>query len=97
MTDIAEPRADHVEVTVRTPAGEGHKFTFKLSELVVNAAATAIDHFVKHQELAPGEYGLAVVRDSESTPMISTNELSAYSIVTGDVLHLINEAPQVDG
>ncbi len=88
---------DHVRVTVRTPAGASHTFTFENNELVVSATATAVEHFVKAHELASDDYGLALIRAGEPVPMLDTDELRAYDVVDGDVLHLIVEKPQVDG
>ena len=88
---------EHVRVVVRTPAGASHTFTVKLDELVVAAVATFVEYFVHAHELAPDDYSLAVVRDGTATPMVDTEELRAYGLVDGDVLHLVVTRPQVDG
>jgi len=92
-----EHHDEKIHVTVRTPAGASHGFDFDRHELGVAAVATAVEHFVKGHELAPDDYGLAIVRDGTATDILDTNELCAYDIVDGDVLHLVVEKPQVDG
>ena len=87
----------HVDVKVRTPAGITEPFRFAEAEFVAAAMATAVAHFVKHNQLAPGDYGLAVVRDGRIDPMLDTARIGDYQLAEGTELHLINEAPQVDG
>jgi hypothetical protein len=70
---------DHVRVTVRTPAGASHTFTFEKNELVVSATATAVEHFVKARELASDDYGHALIRAGEAVPMLDTDELRTTS------------------
>lgn len=48
-------------------------------------------------QLTAGEFGLALVRNSEATPMNDAGRLDDYHVVDDDVLHLVNKAPQVDG
>jgi hypothetical protein len=40
---------------------------------------------------------LAVVRDGRIDPMLDTARIGDYHLTEGTELHLINEAPQVDG
>jgi hypothetical protein len=97
---LIEKPEDHqteVAVTVRTPAGASHSFTFKLDELVTQAVFQSIRYFVERSELAPGDYGLALVREGRAEDLTDTSRLDDYRIVNGDFLHLIPEAPQVDG
>lgn len=86
-----------VDVVVRTPAGASHDFTFRLDELGATAAAKAIEHFVKHEEIEAGDYVLELVRDGVPTPIADTARLSDYGLRDGDQLHLIAAKPQVDG
>ncbi len=96
-TEDLEDRREHVEVTVRNPAGASHPFDLDLDELVAEVVATVIEFFVKRNELAPGDYGLAVIRGGQAEPMADTSRLAEYHITREDVLVLIPEAPQVDG
>lgn len=86
-----------VHVTVRTPAGISHTFTFKSDDLVIQATSEAMEHFVSHGQLAVGDYDLTLVRSALSTDLADTEPLGEYGIHDGDVLHLVPEAPQVDG
>jgi hypothetical protein len=99
MTSPTDPTTEHehIRVTVRTPSGASHEFSFRPAELVVAATATAVEHFVKAKELAPDDYGLALVRSGTAVALLDTNELRSDAIVDGDVLHLVIEKPQVDG
>jgi hypothetical protein len=92
-----EDEPSPIEVTIRTPAGASHQFNLRPDELVVTATASAVEHFVKAKELAPDDYGLALIRSGEAEAMLDTSEIRAYSVVAGDVLHLVVEKPQVDG
>ena len=96
MSDSAEG-SRKLRVTVRTPAGVPHDFDFREEELVAEAAAKAIAHFVDKHELESGDYGLELVRDGTATDLLDTNTLRDYEVKDGDVLHLIPEKPQVDG
>ncbi|MGO9198034.1 MAG: hypothetical protein ACLQK4_13020 [Acidimicrobiales bacterium] len=87
----------HVEVKVRTPAGISHEFRLAEDEFVASAMAQAVAHFVEHSQLAPGDYALAVVRDGRVEPLLDTARVGDYHLTAGAELHLVNEAPQVDG
>jgi len=94
----ATPKAhEHVEVPVRTPAGVTHRFRLHLDELVAEVIFVAIRYFVERNELAAGDYGLAVIRDGQAESMTDTNRLEDHGITDADVLQLVPEAPQVDG
>jgi hypothetical protein len=111
--ESVEPHRRTVHVTVRTPAGAAGEFDYQGDELVISAVNTAVEYFVTRaqptsrpparsapsieRQLAPGDYGMTVVRHGESTDMTDTSKLDDYGIVDGDELHLINEKPQVDG
>jgi hypothetical protein len=96
---VEQPDAEHghFEVPVRTPAGASHHFAVRPEELVATVVAAAIAYFVGKNELAAGDYGLAVIRDGQAEPMADTSRLSEYGITDQDVLVLVPEAPQVDG
>jgi hypothetical protein len=96
-TEDLDDRREIIEVTVRTPAGASHPFRFNLHELVAEVVGTVIEFFIERNELAPGDYGLAVVRGGQAEPMSDTSRLAEYHITDEDVLVLIPEAPQVDG
>jgi len=96
-TEDLDDRRERVEVTVRTPAGASHPFDLDLDELVAEVIATVIEFFVKRNELAAGDYALAVIRGGQAEPMADTSRLAEYHITHEDVLVLIPEAPQVDG
>jgi hypothetical protein len=87
----------HLEVLVRTPAGASHRFPLHLEELVARVVSVTIAYFVDRNELASGDYGLAVIRDGQAEPMADTSRLAEYHITDQDVLVLVPEAPQVDG
>lgn len=86
-----------LSVTVRTPAGASHPFEFKHNTRADKAIRTSVDHFVSTGELAEGDYGLAIVRAGAATPIADDARLDDAGVVDGDVLHLTNKGPQVDG
>jgi uncharacterized ubiquitin-like protein YukD len=88
---------EHIKAPIRTPAGASHLFNLRLDELVAEVVSDAVRYFVDHNELAAGDYGLAVIRDGQAEPMVDTSRLKDYGITDADVLQLIPEAPQVDG
>ena len=92
-----DERHEQVEITVRTPAGASHPFDLRLDELVAQVLSTVIKFFVGRNELAPGDYGLAVIRDGRAKPMTDTSRLLEYRLTHENVLVLVPEAPQVDG
>lgn len=89
----------NVTVMVRTPAGASATLTFKDGEKVAKVIRTSVRHFVNVGELADdgAEYDLAVIREGAAVPMNEDDRLDDYHVVDGDVLHLVNRAPQVDG
>ncbi len=95
---MSTPKKDHkLEVTVRTPAGHPHEFTFNDHERVEKATNDAVDHFVSTGELAAGDYGLALIREGRTIELAPGARLDDLDIVDGDVLALYNKRPQVDG
>ncbi|MEY2423020.1 MAG: hypothetical protein QOI95_3087 [Acidimicrobiaceae bacterium] len=55
MQDNSEPdpeKANHLDVTVRAPAGASDPFSFKDNSRVDKATGEAVDHFVAKRELA---------------------------------------------
>ena len=87
----------HVEVKVRTPGGITREFRFAEQEFLASAMAESVAYFVEHNQLAPGDYGLAIIRDGQVEPLLDTARISDYDLTAGTELHLVNEAPQVDG
>lgn len=86
-----------LRLTVRTPAGASHPFDFKDNTRADKAIRTSVDYFVGTGELAEGDYGLALVRDGAATPLADDARLGEVGVIDGDVLHLTNKGPQVDG
>lgn len=86
-----------ITVTVRTPAGLGDEFELKDHDRVDKTTKTAVDHFVAKNQLAPGNYGLALVRDGVAKDLNAAGRLDDYDIVDGDVLQLFPKDAQVDG
>ena len=98
-TDPAgKPEKDKdVTVTVRTPGGASQAFDFKDNTRVDKVIREAVMHFVSTGELAGGDYGLALVRSGAARPLNDSARLDEVGVVDGDVLHLTNKGPQVDG
>jgi uncharacterized protein (DUF2141 family) len=94
---MSERYEGHVEVKVRTPGGISHEFRFAEEQFVASAIAQAVAHFVEHEQLAPGDYAMAVVRDGRAEPMLDTARVGDYHLSAGAEVHLVNETPQVDG
>lgn len=86
-----------VQVTIRTPAGASNTFCLNAEDLVAQAISVAITNFVARNELAPGDYSLAIVRNGRAEDLADTSRLDEYDITDGDVLALVSEKPQVDG
>lgn len=86
-----------LDVTVRTPAGATAPFSFKDNTKVAKAIRVAVGFFVGRGELTDGDYGLALARQGTATELADDSRLDDDGVVDGDVLHLINRAPQVDG
>jgi hypothetical protein len=80
-------------VRIRTPAGIGHDFDFDGDDGVDETVQSAVRHFVAHNQLAAGRYGLAVIREGEAVEMPDTARLEDFRVVDGDVLCLINQDP----
>ncbi len=95
--DKPDKHDKELSVTVRTPAGASAPFDFKDNIRVDKAIRDAVLHFVAKGELAAGDYGLALVRDGAATPLAEDSRLDEDGVVDGDVLHLTNKGPQVDG
>jgi hypothetical protein len=95
--DEPDKHDKEVSVTVRTPAGASAPFDFKENTRVDKVIREAVLHFVATGELAPGDFGLALVRDGAATPLEEDSRLDDDGVVDGDVLHLTNKGAQVDG
>ena len=88
---------EHIKVPIRTPAGASHPFDLRPDQLVAEVVFDAVRYFVDHNELASGDYGLAVIRDGQAEPMVDTSRLEDYGITDADELQLIPEAPRSTG
>ncbi len=86
-----------LQVTIRTPAGYGELFSVGALERVEVVAWQAVKRFVAARQLAPGEYGLALVRGGEATDLADDARLEDCGVGDADVLSLISKEPQVDG
>jgi hypothetical protein len=86
-----------LDLTIRTPAGHPHRFSFKDNTRVSKVIREVVDHFVEAGQLEDGEYGLALIRDGRSEELASAARLDDYDIVDGDTLALYSRRPQVDG
>ena len=84
-------------VTVKTPAGFASAFGANPHTAGFELADRAADFFVARDQLEPGTFKLALIRDDAPIPIDSDKDLAAYGVVEGDVLHLINCKPHVDG
>ena len=84
-------------VVIRTPGNIPGTFEIRLHDRVDKVVREAVGYFVARNELAAGDYGLALVRDGNGVELNDAGRLDDYDIVEGDELHLINRAPQVDG
>lgn len=98
-TDQTDDDRERIEVLVRAPSGASHRFPVAPDELTVQVIASAIEHFVEHNQLAQGDYALAVVRDGQAVPVpvADTSRVAELHITKDDVFVLVPEAPQVDG
>jgi hypothetical protein len=88
---------EQLQVTIRTPAGHASPFSVGEHERVDQIAWQAVKHFVAARQLAPGEYGLALVREGEATDLEGAARLRECGVGPLDVLSLISKDPQVDG
>ncbi len=86
-----------VDVTVKTPAGHAHPFSFKDDTRVSKVIHEATKYFVGAGRLDDGEYGLALIRDGRTTELAPAARLDDYDVVDGETLALYPLKPQVDG
>lgn len=86
-----------ITLTIRTPGNIPGSFEVRGHDRVDKVTREAVRHFVARNELAAGDYGLAVVRSGQGVEMNDAGRLDDYDVIGGDELHLINRAPQVDG
>lgn len=95
--DTTANRSKTVDVTVRTPAGHAHEFTFKADARVSKATRESLTHFVGTSQLAEGDYGLALTRDGRTVELAPGARLDDHDIEDGETLALYPKQPQVDG
>lgn len=86
-----------ITVVIRTPGNIPGTFEIRRHDRVDKVVREAVGYFVGRNELAAGDYGLALVRDGNGVELNDAGRFDDYDIVEGDELHLINRAPQVDG
>ncbi len=86
-----------IAVTIRTPAGINHQFHMNVEERVATVAKTAERYFTSHNELAPGAYGMVLLRGDQATEMNDAGRLEDYGVREGGILVLVAKGPQVDG
>jgi hypothetical protein len=86
-----------LDVAVRTPSGASAAFTFGHNTKVAEATRVSVDHFVDNGEMTDGDYGLALARDGQAIELDPKDQLDEVGVIDGDVLHIINKKPQVDG
>lgn len=100
MTTTAErntKRDKTVDVTVKTPAGHAHPFSFKDDSRVSKVIQEATMFFVGAGQLDEGDYGAALLRDGRTTELAPAARLDDYDIADGETLALYPLKPQVDG
>ena len=97
MTEFKDYPTRCIGVTVKTPAGFASAFGTSPHTASSELADRARDFFVAHDQLEPGTFKLALIRDGDPIPIDSDKDLGAYDVVEGDVLHLISCKPYVDG
>lgn len=91
------PKDKDVTVTVRTPRGNSHTFTVAVKERVDKLIREAVAHFLSAGQLEESTYGIGLARDGDIVALNEAGRLDEYGVVDGDVLHLQNKKPQVDG
>ena len=84
-------------VTVKTPAGFASAFGANPHTAGSELADRASDFFLARDQLEPGTFKLALIRDGNPIPIDSDKDLGAYDVAEGDILHLISCKPYVDG
>jgi len=86
-----------VDVTIKTPAGHAHGFSFKDDVRVSKVIREALQHFVKAGQLDEGDYGVAVIRHGRAIELALGARLEDYGVIDGETLVLYPLKPQVDG
>ncbi|HEY3143801.1 MAG TPA: hypothetical protein VGJ86_21880 [Acidimicrobiales bacterium] len=93
-----------IGVIVRTPAGATSAFAIDEQDTADRLIERAADWFVTRDLLEPGRalaaderFRLGLVRGTTIVDLEPDAELLAEGLVEGDVLHLLNREPQVDG
>jgi hypothetical protein len=91
------PAPKCVGVMVRTPAGTTSAFAVDREDTAGELIDRSVAYFVAREELEPGSFRLGLVRDAEIIDLDARAKLFDHGVVEGDVFHLINCEPQVDG
>lgn len=99
MTTTADSKKKDktVDVTVKTPAGHAHPFSFKDDSRVSKVIHEATKYFVGTGQLDDGDCGVAVIRKDRTIELAPAARLDDYDIVDGETLTLYPLKPQVDG
>ena len=97
MTETNQRHTPCFGVTVKTPAGFASAFGASPHTASAELADRAANFFVAREQLEPGTFKLALIRDGDPIPIDSDKDLGAYDVVEGDLLHLISCKPYVDG
>ncbi|WP_298800777.1 hypothetical protein [Pseudonocardia sp. 73-21] len=84
-------------VTIRTLAGHSTHERVHAADTVAALTTRAVSYFVARHELTVGDYALTVARLGTTANLDPTGTLAEVGVRAGDVLVLINRAPQVDG
>ena len=96
-TEALSTAKDTISVTGKTPAGHAHTFTLRVHDRVDKTTRELVTYFTRQHLLDDGDYGLALVRGDVAQPLQEAARLEDYGVVDGDILVLVNKAPQVDG
>ena len=97
MTESNDRSTQCFGVTIKTPAGFASAFGASSDTPGSELAKRGVEFFVARDQLEPGQFKLALIRDGDPIPIDSDKDLGAYDVVEGDILHLINCKPHVDG
>ena len=97
MTESNDRRTRCFGVTIKTPAGFASAFGARPDTPGSELVKRTVEFFVERDQLEPGAFKLALIRDDGPIPIDADKDLGAYDVVEGDVLHLINCKPHVDG
>ena len=97
-TDEATKSRKEITVTIKTPAGHKAQFTINSNWTIDKVIKDAVEYFVKHNQLQPGNYNLLLDNaDSTTTELVGSSQVKDYKIADEATLELVVAGPQVDG